>query len=154
GKAIFEAPFLAADIRERQAHVALTLVGGVVDRDCEALALLPLPRERQKTIVRPVAVPGGGAVQKLPLAVAKRRLTQQDEQTLVEFVQLPIDLLARPSAQMRRDAFSVSLELALVKEAQARRQKGYDGSRLVDGRRKRRGGARLVMVLQKAGQLV
>src|SRR3954466_5409948 len=47
---ILQAPFLAAQVRERKADVALALIGGVVDGHDEAVALAALPGERQEAV--------------------------------------------------------------------------------------------------------
>src|SRR5262249_39419876 len=101
-----------------------------------------------------VAVPGRRAVKKLPLPFAEGRLTQHGKEPIIEGAQVLIGRFAGASAKMRRDAFQLALELPLMEESQARREeRDYSGG-FVDLWRKRRGGPRLVVVLQKAGQLV
>src|SRR5262245_24646739 len=91
GELIFKSPFLAAEVREGQADVALALVGGIVHGDHEALVLGPLPGKDQKAIMGPVAVPAGSAFEKLPLAVTKRRLPQEGQKAIIEIVQALIN---------------------------------------------------------------
>jgi hypothetical protein len=62
--------------------------------------------------------------------------------------------LDRASNRMRGDSFPPPLELSLVEEAKARRQERYVCRRLVHVRRECRCRSRLVVFLQKAGELV
>ena len=55
---------------------------------------------------------------------------------------------------MRRNAFAPAFKLPLVKKTQARREESNDGSSFVHFFRKRGGGARFVVVFEKAGELV
>src|SRR5437762_1138399 len=59
---ILESPLAVAEIRERQPHVTLTLVGGVVHRHQQALAARALPGKGQEALPSPIAVPGRDAV--------------------------------------------------------------------------------------------
>ena len=113
-----------------------------------------MPGEDYDAIMGPVAVPAGCAFEKLPLAVAKGGLTQYAEKAFVEIVQVLVERLARASCEMGRNPLLAPFKLTLVKEAQAGRQEGEDGGSLVHLTRECCGGARLIVILQKASQLV
>src|SRR5262245_6385624 len=55
---------------------------------------------------------------------------------------------------MRRDAFPLSFELALVEEAEAWRQERDDGGRFVHACGEARGSPGLVVILEEAGETV
>src|SRR5437899_1912129 len=63
---ILKPPRFSGQIGERQPQPALALVGGVVHRDDQSLAGRSLPRAGDKTVVRPVSVPGGSTFPQLP----------------------------------------------------------------------------------------
>jgi hypothetical protein len=79
-------------------------------------------------------------------------LAQHREQPVVEPFQVLVHGLDRTSTQVGGDPLPSCLELALMEEAQPRRQVGDDGRRLVRTRRERSGRPRFVVVLQEAGQ--
>lgn len=98
---VVQAPSLAAKVREREAHVALALVGRIVDGGHEAFARGTLPGKGQEAVMGPVAVPGWGATEKLPVAVAEGRLPQQCKKSFVEDVQFLTPWFVRASSEMR-----------------------------------------------------
>src|SRR5262249_50125159 len=65
-----------------------------------------------------------------------------------------IDRLFWSTTKMRRNPFSPALELSLMEKTQTRRQKRDDRRRLVNSRRECGRSSRLVVVFQKASQLV
>src|SRR5581483_5466039 len=107
------------------------------------------PRKRNETIRRPVAVPGGLAVEELPVAVAEGGLAEDGQQALVKLHQLVIDWLLGAADEMRRNPHLLPLELALVEKAKSRRKKRQHRGGLVLAGRERGGGPRLVVILQK-----
>src|SRR5262249_25943355 len=92
--------------------------------------------------------------EQLPLAVAHDRLTQYGEQPIVKLFQLLVSGFVWASAQMRGNAFLTPLELTLVEETQPWGQERDDGRGFMNSWRKRGGRPRLVVIFQKAGQLV
>src|SRR5262249_39545944 len=81
---VLKPPLAASQTRERQPNVALALVRGVVHGREQPLLPGPLPGEDQEAIARPVAIPGGGAFEQLPTALAHQRLAEYGKQPLVE----------------------------------------------------------------------
>ena len=73
---------------------------------------------------------------------------------LVERPQLDVDRLGGPTPQVDGHLDLATLQLPFVQEAKAWRQKGDDGGGAVLGRGKHLGGARLVVVLEKAGAVI
>ena len=71
---ILEPPLAGAEVCERQSDVALALVGRIVHHHQQPCGSRAVPGKGQKTIPGPVAVPGGDAVEQLPLALAHGRL--------------------------------------------------------------------------------
>src|SRR5262245_50023702 len=145
---------MVPEIRERKPDVALALVGSIVHCREQSVLTGPLPGDRQKAIRRPVASPGGDAFEQLPTAFAEKRLAEYGEQPVVELRPIRIDRFVRAPAQVRRDSFLSSLELTVVKEPQARRQECNHCRGLMDPGRKGGCRPRLVVVFQKAGELV
>ena len=88
------------------------------------------------------------------MAVANGRLTKHGKQAVVKLLQLLIDGFVRTADEMGRDPFLAALELTLVEETQAGRQKRDDRRGLMNFRRERRRRPRLVVVLQETGELV
>src|SRR5436190_977449 len=72
------------------------------------------------------------------------------ERSLVEIQQPLVDRLVGTPAQLHRQLDAPARELAVVEEAQARRQHRDHRGRRLDRMRKARGRARLVVVLQEA----
>src|SRR5688572_13283184 len=63
---IAQLPLFATQVVERQTHMALALVGGVVDSNDDPLGTDAMPGIGDETVVGPVAVPGGNAIEQLP----------------------------------------------------------------------------------------
>src|SRR5262249_12854425 len=124
---ILEAPLPAIEIRERQPHVALALVGGIVDGHQQALAARTLPGEGHETVPRPVSLPRWQTLEQLPLTLAGNRLAQHAKKAIVKLLHLLVHGFSRTATQMRRDPLSSSIELSPMEKAQPRRQKGDDG---------------------------
>src|SRR5262245_20719840 len=81
---IGQPPVLAGQNGERQPHEELALISGIVHDDDQPLVAHAVPDESEKTIVRPVAVPGSFAREQLPLSVAQYRLFENRQQLLVK----------------------------------------------------------------------
>src|SRR5205823_1026032 len=88
------------------------------------------------------------------LALADGRLTQHGKQAVVKLGQLLIDGFVGAPPEVGRDSYLSSRKLALVEEAQARRQERDCSRGLVHPRRERRRSPGLVVVFQEAGQPV
>src|SRR4029453_15508734 len=108
----------------------------------------------QETLPGPVPVPGRHAFEHLPLAIACGWTAQHGQQSVIELCQLLVDGLLWPTDQMRRDAFLAPLELSLVEEAQARGQEGDDSRGFMYAWGEGRRGPGLIVVFEKACQLV
>ena len=90
---VVQPPAAVAKVWKRQPHVALALVGRIVHRHQQPLATGTLPGKSHEAIPGPVAVPGGCAVEQLPVAVAHGRLAQHGQQPVVELLQPLVDRL-------------------------------------------------------------
>src|SRR6516164_1130286 len=127
---------------------------GVVDGDEHAHAVGALPRKRDERVVRAVAVPRWCAFKQPPFAIADSRAAEHFEQAGVKLLERFVHRFLRRAAEMWRDAFEPSLQLALVEETQARREESDDGGGLVLARGKGRGGAGFVVVFEEAREFV
>jgi len=108
--------------------------------------------QAMKGVRRPVPVPGWGAFELSPLAVANSRMPEHGQDPLVEALQGLIDGLHGRAHQVRRDALSPALELPLVEKSQPRSQIGDDGRCLVHPGREGGSGPRLVVIFHEPGQ--
>ena len=150
---IGETPGLAGQTGEGQPQMALPLMIGIVDDDDIAGVVRPVPGISDEVLGGRIAGPGLPRLQERPGTVAKRIVRLQHRQEpVVEGSDLRIRRLDRPAAQMRRQAHPRALDLALLEEAQTRREEGDDGGRLMPRPGKGRRGARLVVVLEEARQ--
>lgn len=80
-----------------------------------------LPGKGNESVGRPVAIPGRDAFGELPVPLPNSGLTQNIEQVFVERSDGGVHRFIWGAAQVRRDALESPIELALVKEAKARR---------------------------------
>ena len=126
----------------------------VVDCDQAARLAGAGPGEGHEAVRRFVTVPGGAALEQLPVAVAEGRVLQAFEESVVEAGDPAVDDLDRPTPEVDGDAHALPLALALVEEAEARREERDDGSGPVCLGREGGGGPWLVVVLEEAGQTV
>src|SRR5262249_52885116 len=79
------------EILERQPHVALALVRGIVHRYQEAILASDMPGESQETVRGPVLLPGGNAFKQLPLSLTKSRDVEEPKDPTVELGQLLVN---------------------------------------------------------------
>src|ERR1700716_1466751 len=152
---VLEAKAPAAQFRKRQHQVALAASWGVVHDDDMRNAVLAGPGTGHEAIRASVAGPGRGGMDLRPVAAAKRiGLSQQKQQFVVETGNLTVDGFDRPATKVRRHAHARSIDLALLEEAQARREEGDcgGGSMLRPGEGGRRAG--FVVVLEEARESV
>src|SRR6185295_4890249 len=75
------------------------------------------------------------------------------QETAVELMPRGVGPLQRRADQVRRDTLAAALELPLMEEPQARRQKRDDGRGLVHARRESGRRPGLVVVFQEPGEL-
>ena len=130
------------------------MIGVVHDHDIAGTGR-PLPGISDEALGGGIARPGLPRLQERPGTVAERIICLQHRQEpRIEGRDLRIRGLDRPAAQMRGQAHPGTLGLALLEEAKARGEEGDDGGGLVLGPGEGGRSPRLVMVLQKAGQLV
>src|SRR5262245_32295291 len=151
---VLKPPLAVAKVCERQPDITLALVWGIVHRHQQSVCPWVVPGKSQEAIPGPVAVPGGYAFEQLPMAVAHYRMAEYGQQPVVKLFQMLVDGFVRASDQMGRDAFLSPLELPLVEEPQPRSQERSDGCGCMDSCGEGGGGPGLVVILQKAGQLV
>jgi hypothetical protein len=81
-------------------------------------------------------------------------MAEHSHQPVVELCKLLVDRFVWTATKMGREAFCAPFELSLVEETQARRQEGDDGCGLIRARGEGRRSPWLVVVFQKARQLV
>ena len=141
-------------IRNNGAVITLPARRAEIDNRQQAFACVRLPSKRNELLVRGIAIPRLMAIKQFPVAVANDRPLQQFEQAHVERANLSINWLFRPPAQVVRRLLLSSLELALMEEAQTRRQKGDNRRRCVLWPMKFGRRARLVRVFEEARELV
>src|SRR6516225_7399476 len=144
----------AAKFREWQRQSALPLVSGVIDDDDMAGAVLTGPGRGDEAIRGPVVGPGWLRLDLRPGAVAKGSLLQYSQQSGIKGSDLRVCRLDRTAAEVGRHSDPSSLKLALMEEPQSRGQEGDDRRRLMLSPRKFGRGARLVVVFEKARELV
>lgn len=97
GELILKTPFLASKVCERNADMALALIRRIVDGDNEQFPVGDLPGEDHETIMSPVSIPAGAAIEKLPMAIAKRGSMQDQQKSLVKAVQIFVEWLGGAS---------------------------------------------------------
>src|SRR5262249_39783585 len=96
-----QSPPVFPQVRERHPHVALALVPRVVHRDQEAVLTGDVPGERQEAVPGPVPLPGGNALEQLPLTRANGRPGEHAEEAVVELGQLLVDRLFGTPSEVR-----------------------------------------------------
>ena len=152
---IGQAHLPAAKFREWQGQPALPLVSGVIDDDDIPAAVLAGPgigdesRPRSSCRTRRAAA-GSATTRRRERPWSPSNLQQPG----IKCPNVRVRRLNWAAAEMGRHPDPRSLELALMEEAQAGREEGDDRRRLVLRPGKFGRGARLVVVFEKAGELV
>ncbi len=109
----------ATEILKRQRHMALTLIGRIIDRNHHDGSVRTDPRKDNKAVICPVAFPAWRAIQESPFSISNSRMPKDGKQSVVEQAQVNINRFNRPADKVRRDSFATSFELSLMKETQA-----------------------------------
>src|SRR6185295_12867176 len=113
------------------------------------LCVRAAPVKRDEGIVSPIAAPGLRRFEQPPVSVTKDGVSQNFQQPLIEAGRASIDTLDRPAAEVRGQPQATALELTLMEEPQAWREKSQHRGRFVDLLSECRSGTRFVMVLQE-----
>ncbi|NBB83392.1 MAG: hypothetical protein GVY28_08295 [Alphaproteobacteria bacterium] len=121
-----------------------------VDDHQVAPAVRALPQQREDGQIAVILRPGGGRVQKLPVALADGRGGDGAQQVLEEGTLVLVRLLLEPAAEMHRMLAAPRLHLAVMDHPHAgqRRQQHRRGMAIA-AVGQGGGGARLVVVLQE-----
>ena len=151
---VVKPPGPTGKVAPRRRDVTLAPMIGVVHHNESAQVPSAGPRARDERVVRPVSGPGGMGLEQLPPSIAKRLVPQAREQRVVEGGDRRVGHLGRSPPHVRGDPDALPLALSLVEEAQTGAEERDHGGRSVDVRGPRRGGARLVMVLEEAREVV
>jgi len=143
----------SAQIPERNVHIALTLIGRVVD-DGDKSPRRRVPGEADKAVPRPVALPRRREVEQLPIARLRLRLPNTAQEANIEISQRCIDRLLLPTAKMVRYPRSSALKLTFVEEPQTRAQIRQNRSSSVLFGCEGCGGSRLIVIFKETRRLL